>query len=306
MKVFNVLILVFSVAFLFSCKKEGKANYINVIEVFDNTKDAVFDTLTVPIHLRNIVKQISGINTYETGVLAKGQAKSENFENFKKLAEAASDNELLSLLNNKNKTVAVYASVALLNRKPELLEDIFHKFLNFKSTIHTQNGCIIGDQNPAEPLYSTYYRSLNFKETRTDAKLFKLDSLIIFNQNSPESLLQEAFRYRIYPKSFTKRIEILAFKNHDLSAINYLNKWNKGDYSDLLQKEFISIMRNDSLSINKKKYLIDLLSFNNVENKEFIINYLKKDTISSDDFEVIRKLNDNDIFDVEYPRKKGY
>jgi len=118
--------------------------------------------------------------------------------------------------------------------------------------------------------------------------------------------LQEAFRYRMYPKSFIKRIEVLAFKNHDLSAINYLNKWHKGDYSDLLQKEFIAIVKNDSLNINKKKYLVDLLSFNNVENKDFIINYLKKDTISSDDVEIIWKLNDNSIFEDEYPRKKGY
>jgi len=303
MKLSNILILPFVAAFIFSCKKEKKAVYTDIIDVFDNTKDAVFDTLTVPEHLRSIVKQISGINTYETGVLAKGQDKSENFENFKKLTEAASDKELVSLLNNKNKTVAVYASVGLLERKPEFLEKIFQNFLNLKTKIHTQNGCVFGDQNPAEPLYHAYNRSLNAKDVRTDSKLYKLDSLIIFNSNSPESLLQEAFRYKIYPASFRKRIEILAFKNHKISAVNYLNKWHKGDYADLLQKELISIINNDSLSIDKKKYLSELLSFNNIENKGFIIHYLKEDTISSDDVEIIWKLSDNGILDGEYPTK---
>lgn len=303
MKISCILFLVSFAAFLFNCKQEKKVEYTDIIDVLDNTHDAVFDTLTVPEHLRNIVKQISRVNTYETGVLAKGQVESENFENFKKLTEMASDDELLSLLNNKNKTVAVYAAVRLLNRKPELLEELFQKFLNLKFKVHTRNGCIFEDQSPAEPLYSDYYRSLNFENIRTDAKLRRLDSLIILNPNSPESLLREAFRYRVYPKNFIKRIEILAFKNHSISAINYLNKWVKGDYSNLLQKEFISMIENDSLAVNKKKYVAELLSFNNVKNKEFFIRYLKKDTISSNDTEIIWKLNDNGVFDGEYPVK---
>ncbi len=303
MKIFRILIFVSFAAFLFNCKKEKKLVYTDVIDVFNTPEDAVFDTISVPVHLRNIVKQISGINTYETGVLAKGQEKSENFENFKKLTEVASDAELLSLINNKNKTVAVYASVGLLNRKPEFLERILQNFLNSKTKVHTQDGCIFGEQNPAEPLYHAYYRSLDFKNVKTDLRLQKLDSLIIYHPNAPESLLQEAFRYRIYPKNYRKRIEELAFKHHDISAINYLNRWHKGDYSMPLQKEFISIIKNDSLTINKKKYLAELLSFSNPENKQDILNYLKKDTLTNDDHEIIWKLNDNGILDGEYSTK---
>ncbi|WP_426278915.1 hypothetical protein ACN9MN_06720 [Chryseobacterium sp. S-02] len=303
MKISCSIILVFSVVFLFSCKKEKKADYTDIIEVLDNTQDAVFDSLTVPEHLRSIVKQISEINTYETGVLAKGQEKSENSENFKKLTEIASDDELRSLLNNKNKTVAVYAAVGLLNRKPELLEEIFQKILHLKSKVHTQNGCIFGDQNPAEPLYDVYCRSLNFKEVRTDLKLRKLDSLIIFNSNSPESLLQEAFRYRVYPKSYRKRIEDLAFKNHKIDAVRYLNHWHKGDYADGIQKEFISMLKNDSLSYNKKMILSALLSFRNSENRELVLDYIKKDTLFIDDHEIAKELESNGIFPGEYPTK---
>ncbi|MDQ0593170.1 hypothetical protein QFZ37_001539 [Chryseobacterium ginsenosidimutans] len=303
MKSYQILILTCCISFLFSCKKENKVDYANVIEAFDNSKDAVFDTLTVPEHLRNIVKHISDINTYQTESIGKGIEKPVNFENFKKLVEVASDDELLSLLNNKNKAVAVYASVGLLDRKPELLDRIFQNFLNLKTKIHTENGCIVEDQNPAEPLYRAYFRSLNCKDLRTDLMLQKLDSLIIFNPNSPESLLQEAFRYKIYSKSYRKRIEYLAFKDHNIEAVRYLTHWHKGDYVDGLQKELISIIENDSVLYDKKIFLSELLSFRNPENKKFILGYIKRDTLFRDNVEILRQLEYNGIFPDEYPTK---
>ena len=306
MKLFQLLFLAFSIAFIFSCKKDKKADYTELVEVFDYSKDAVFDTLNVPQHLRNIVKQISENNVYQTESIGKGVNKPANFANFEELSKIASDNELLSLVNNKNKTVAVYAAIGLLDRKPELLNKIFLSFLNSKTKIYTENSCIFGDQNPAKPLYHAYNRSLNAKDARTDPMLQKLDSIIIFNPNSPENLLQEALRYKIYPKNFRKRIEDLAFQNHEISAINYLSHWHKGDYSRILQKEFISMIKNDSFAYSKKKILSELLSFKNPDNKEFILDYLKKDTLLNDEYEIIWQLNDNGIFDGEYPRKKGY
>ena len=298
---FILLILIFS---LFGCKKEEKTDYVDLIEVLDNSKDAVFDTLSVPEYLIPIVKQISGINTYETGVLGKGVTESPNFENFKKLNKLASEDELLSLLNNKNKTVAVYASIGILDKKPELIDKIFLSFLNMKTKIHTQNGCIIGDQNLAEPLYRKYLYSLDDKAQRSDRMLQKLDSIIIFGKNSPESLLQEALRYKVYPKNYRKRIEILAFKEHKIPAIRYLSHWHKGDYSGFLQKELISLVENDSLGdIQNKMYLSDLLSFRNPNNKDFILNYIKKDTLYSNEYEILHQLESNGIQSGEYPTK---
>lgn len=304
MKFFRLLFLIFSIVFLFSCKKGKKTDYTELIDMSDYSEDAIYDTVYIPKHLRHIVRQISDINTYETGFLSKGREKSNNFENFRKLNEIASDDELLSLINNKNKTVAVYASIGLVNRKPELLDKIFQNFLNLKIQIHTQDGCIVDDQNPAEPLYRAYYRSLKIEDSKTDLMLQKLDSIIIFNSNSPESLLQEALRYKVYPKNFRKRIEHLAFQNHEISAVKYLSHWHKGDYSKFLQEEFISMLKNDSFSYSKRKVFSELLSFRNPAHKKFILNYLRKDTLLNDEYEIIWQLNDNGIFEGEYPRKK--
>ncbi len=301
----KISIILISVIFLFSCKKEKDPVYSELlIENWDNSKDAVFDTLRVPQHLRDIVKHISIINTYQTGDIGKGTEKPANAENFKKLVELASEDELLSLINNKNITVAVYASVGLLERKPELIDKVFSNFLNLKTKVHTKYGCIIGDQNPAEPLYRKYLYAIPGKNGQSDQLLKKLDSIIIFNPNSPRSLLLEVFRYKNYPKNYRKRIETLAFKNHEIFAAIYLSHWHKGDYIDALQKEFISIIKNDTLvGISKDIYLKELLSFRNPSNKEFILNYIKKDTLFSDEIEIRRELEANDIFPDEYPTR---
>ncbi|MFP7655716.1 hypothetical protein [Chryseobacterium proteolyticum] len=303
MSVSKIFIIIISTVFLFSCKKEKEPVYSDLlIDTWYSSKDAIVDTLRVPQHLRNIVKRISSINTYQTDVLGNGMEKPGNAENFKKLVQLASEDELLSLINNRNKTVAVYASVGLLERRPEKIDKIFSNFLNLKTTIHTENGCLVGDLNPAEPLYQKYLYSLPGKNRQSDQLLKKLDSIIVFNVNSPESLLQEVFRYKIYPKSYRKRIETLAFKDHKISAATYLSRWHKGDYSELLQKEFISMIKNDTLiGVQKKIYLKELLSFRNARNKEFILNYLKKDTLFRNDFETINQLELNDIFYDEYP-----
>lgn len=301
MKLYRVFIIAVSFIVLFNCKKEKGAGYSDLIEVLDDAKDAVFDTIKVPQHLRKTVTKISAINIYENGILAKGEQRSANFENFLKLKEIASKDELLSLLDNDNKTVSVYASIALVEKKPKLVDQIFQKFLHVKTKVHTQYGCIVGDQNPAEPLYRKYTSSLTLNEIRDDVMLKKLDSLIIFDQNSPESLLQEAFRYRIYPKNYRKRIEILAFKYHKISAINYLDQWHKGDYSIPLQKELSALIENDTLlSINKTMFLARLLSFKNPANKKVILNEIKRDTISLTDREISSQLEYNGISYDDY------
>lgn len=73
MRFFRFLYLPFLSIFLLGCKKEKKADYSELIEVVDYSKDVVFDTLYVPEHLRSIVKQISEINVYQTKTLGKVQ-----------------------------------------------------------------------------------------------------------------------------------------------------------------------------------------------------------------------------------------
>lgn len=64
------------------------------------------------------------------------------------------------------------------------------------------------------------------------------------------------------------------------------------------------MLKNDSFSYSKRKVFSELLSFRNPAHKKFILNYLRKDTLLNDEYEIIWQLNDNGILEGEYPHKK--
>lgn len=159
---------VFFILILFSCnKKKATQPVISelLIENFDFTKDAVFDTLSVPQHLRKIVKDISALNIYETAAGAKGSIETPpNFKNFEKLRAEASEHELWALIDNENKAVAVYAAVGLLDKNNQYTVPVFQKILTRKGTVAIKNGCILSDDHPAEPVYWKHYYKLKPEE----------------------------------------------------------------------------------------------------------------------------------------------
>ncbi|ROI06389.1 hypothetical protein EGI16_00335 [Chryseobacterium sp. G0240] len=160
-----------------------------LVEDFNFTENAIIDTLEVPEYLKSVVKSISSLNIYETGVLGKGQTHSPNFENYKHLLQLASDKDLLLLTENKNNAVAVYAAIGLVKRKPGKVTDLFKKLLDKRSRIHVQNGCLISEDNLAEPLYWKYYHSLKPEQLRSDPDLKKLNSMILPGQGFSEYIL---------------------------------------------------------------------------------------------------------------------
>lgn len=90
------------IVFLFSChKKEEKEPVLSdlLVEDFDCTKGAVFDTLNVSQHLRKIVKDISCLNVYETDQEGNGAIGTPaNFKNFQKLYTKASEQDYFQRL----------------------------------------------------------------------------------------------------------------------------------------------------------------------------------------------------------------
>jgi hypothetical protein len=78
----------------------------------------------VPEHLRSIVANFRN-QCISDGIHWERCRKITNFENFKELKRLASDEELLALIHNKNRIVAVYSAIGLLDRKPEVLDKFF-------------------------------------------------------------------------------------------------------------------------------------------------------------------------------------
>lgn len=277
---------------LFSCKKKEDVSYAKIIEDFP-TEKAVLDSKDVPEYLKSVVLNISKINGYENGVLAKGQIKAANFENFKELKSLASTKDLVLLTKNKNNVVALYSAIALSEANYSDIHKVFLDFLkNRKSKVETQNGCVIGEEIIAVAFYKNYL----FSEKKEEKLLRKLDSLVLYN-TSEEELLRYAFKNRLYPSHFKKQIEKLAFVDKNKDAIVYLSNWYRADYNQKLQLEFKSLLNKDSLNYYQfETYIRELVRFNNISNNDFILKTLKKDTVWKDnEIEMIWFLNRNNI-----------
>jgi hypothetical protein len=277
---------------LFSCKKKEDVSYAKIIEEFP-TEKAVLDSKDVPEYLKSVVLNISKINGYENGVLAKGQIKAANFENFKELKSLASTKDLVLLTKNKNNVVALYSAIALSEANYSDIHKVFLDFLkNRKSKVETQNGCVISKEIIAVAFYKNYL----FSEKKEEKLLRKLDSLVLYN-TSEEELLRYAFKNRLYPSHFKKQIEKLAFVDKNKDAIIYLSNWYKADYNQKLQLEFKSLLNKDSLNYYQfETYIRELVRFNNISNNDFIKKTLKKDTVWKDnEIEMIWFLNRNNI-----------
>lgn len=277
---------------LFSCKKKEDVSYAKIIEDFP-TEKAVLDSKDVPEYLKSVVLNISKINGYENGVLAKGQIKAANFENFKELKSLASTKDLVLLTKNKNNVVALYSAIALSEANYSDIHKVFLDFLkNRKSKVETQNGCVISKEIIAVAFYKNYL----FSEKKEEKLLRKLDSLVLYN-TSEEELLRYAFKNRLYPSHFKKQIEKLAFVDKNKDAIIYLSNWYKADYNQKLQLEFKSLLNKDSLNYYQfETYIRELVRFNNISNNDFIKKTLKKDTVWKDnEIEMIWFLNRNNI-----------
>ena len=277
---------------LFSCKKKEDVSYAKIIEDFP-TEKAVLDSKDVPEYLKSVVLNISKINGYENGVLAKGQIKAANFENFKELKSLASTKDLVLLTKNKNNVVALYSAIALSEANYSDIHKVFLDFLkNRKSKVETQNGCVISKEIIAVAFYKNYL----FSEKKEEKLLRKLDSLVLYN-TSEEELLRYAFKNRLYPSHFKKQIEKLAFVDKNKDAIIYLSNWYRADYNQKLQLEFKSLLNKDSLNYYQfETYIRELVRFNNISNNDFIKKILKKDTVWKDnEIEMIWFLNRNNI-----------
>lgn len=277
---------------LFSCKKKEDVSYAKIIEDFP-TEKAVLDSKDVPEYLKSVVLNISKINGYENGVLAKGQIKAANFENFKELKSLASTKDLVLLTKNKNNVVALYSAIALSEANYSDIHKVFLDFLkNRKSKVETQNGCVISKEIIAVAFYKNYL----FSEKKEEKLLRKLDSLVLYN-TSEEELLRYAFKNRLYPSHFKKQIEKLAFVDKNKDAIVYLSNWYRADYNQKLQLEFKSLLNKDSLNYYQfETYIRELVRFNNISNNDFILKTLKKDTVWKDnEIEMIWFLNRNNI-----------
>jgi hypothetical protein len=229
-----------------------------------------------------IVEKIANINEIQEEHVGFAGTESENYKNFKQLKEIATTDELVQLTDNKNATVACYASWALADRAYPDLKTIFQKFTLQDRQVATFSGCIKSKDNISSELYHRYWNSVDISKRLEDKILLELDSIVIFSKNPYWLLLNRAMENRVYVEPYYKsQISILAFEQGQREAILYLCNWHKAEYADKIKTALVKYLNETEFkntgTTDYYKTIEELFKFNDPEIRKAIIAKMKKD-----------------------------
>lgn len=110
--------------------------------------------------------------------------------------------------------------------------------------------------------------------------------------------MNQALRHRVYPEYFHNRLEALAFTKQNPYVLLYLTKHFRERYKDRLQKSIISYLEKitdtDYQDYSKNELIIELMKFENPDNKKLLEKLLENNFILKDDHEVnvLKKTNE--------------
>jgi hypothetical protein len=231
--------------------------------------------------LTELIDQIAKINEVQQEHVGLAGSESENYKNFKQLKEIATTEELIRLTDNKNVTVACYASWALADNSYPDLKTIFQKFISQDKQVETFSGCNKSEDNISSELYHRYWNSVNISKRPTDKILLELDSIVIFSKKPDWLLLNRAMENRVYVEPYKTQISILAFEQGQWEAIFYLCNWHKAEYADEIKTALVKYLNETEFkntgTTDYYKTVEELFKFNDPEIRKAIIAKMKKD-----------------------------
>lgn len=242
---------------------------------------SIFSVFSYSQSVDEIVKRFISTNEVQYEYIGFGSTKSKLYKDYLTLAINATNNELVKLTNHNNAVVRCYAGWALIDRKYSRLDSIYLSFLNNDAEVITYSIDLKGNDNISTVFYHRYWNSLEFKDKAEDSVLLKLDSLTLYNANSYWLLILRALENRIYPKSYIKQIEYLAFDKNNIDAIFYLSNWYKAEYVDKLKPALIQYLQmTDFKNVGTTSYyrvIDELLKFKDEDIELIIVEKLRKD-----------------------------
>jgi hypothetical protein len=254
-----------------------KQNATILVTILTLTSFSLVNSQTV----KQIADRIAKVNVIEDETIGFSSIQSENFKNFKALKTKATNSELVELLENKNSVVNAYAAFAMIDRSKNETPNIYDKFLNNDKIAETQKGCTGGQDKISSEIYHYYWNSIENSQREKDQTLITLDSLTLYNKNSDWLLILRALENRVYPKTYNKQIEYLAFQKTNRDAIFYLLNWYKAEYKEQLEKSLLNYLEQtnfEDVGVTPYYDTIDeLFKFRNEDNNGRIVAKLKKD-----------------------------
>jgi hypothetical protein len=231
-------------------------------------------------HIDKLVDKIKAVNEVHHEGIGFGGIRSEQYENYIKLS-AADTTQLVKLTDNENGVVACYASWALIDKSYNDLPGILSKFLNHDKNVMTFSGCIKMTETLSSQFYHRYWNSVANEMRATDKTLFMMDSIILYHENPNWLLTLRALENRLYPRSFNRQIEVLAFEKTNRDAIFYLSNWYKAEYAEQVKLAWVKYLRETEFkNVGVTPYydvVAELLKYKDDSIRSIVIEKLKKD-----------------------------
>lgn len=218
-----------------------------------------------------LINSIIKNNQLESNCIGIACSESTQFQNFQKLKNISSDDELHNLTKHSNAVLRTYAIFELIDSGKGNIPELFEQELNKNEEVTTFKGCIISSDYTYSEVYHRHWNNLLLKEyeeetpnlIRTDSILMKLDSIVIYHPKDIYWLLyKRAFENRKYDESYLPGIKELAFEKNNSYAFEYLINNYPKEFSEETNVYFRTIFPKITFkSKNEIFYLHSFLEF---------------------------------------------
>lgn len=208
-----------------------------------------------------------GLNPYVDSVMILEWFHKSPHYFFKLLDSIASDDKLIELTTHESPIVQAYAAEVIANRDTLLLPLVIENMLDNYSRVKVLSGCVVLSRTTASQVYSGLRSRRHKTGLPTQSFIDKLDSIYLSHSNTPS--LDIGLKLNdLRSKSLNPVIEKVVLERKDVYATDYLYKWYKGEYYDILNDTYLDILdscTNEWFTPNVKDVITKLIELDDKE-----------------------------------------
>ena len=199
-----------------------------------------FDQNKVSPSIQKIISKLEKEGEVMGSAVYYSGERPEQYNNFTKLLEKASKEELMELTNHPNGVVRCYAFWALSSDSTVRLLPVLVDHLNDTARVFTQFGCVGGREKVGDffiNITTMRGEAGSASEKLTASELAFLDSLLLYTPNMPLSARYNALDRAKPTEGLYKRVREIVLMENEPSAVILLAKYKKEEDIPLILSE---------------------------------------------------------------------
>jgi hypothetical protein len=186
----------------------------------------------------------------------------EPYDSWQKLLKKINEGELVSLSKNNNAVLRMFATRELILSGKGDASGFLSDELKRNERVREVVACLIGDDYTYHVVYFDYWNKIRIEARDAaksddeelvnnaiaervwqDSEMAQLDSLVIEQDNVEWLIYNKAFTNRKFDARYLPRIEQLAFRQHNMYALDHLQR----HYNEKYKEQIASYWQNDFL-----------------------------------------------------------